>query len=161
MANYQQPNQWEAGGDPVWRSQYQPQQPYDAPPPRKKRTARRYLLGFLAATIGFLVVHAVLPKPTLTPTVVLTALGSGTKNTASFYTGSDWSITYSFACAGSGGQDNFGVTVYDSGWKSDTPINVRAAKGSNTAYEHGNWGTHHLSVTTECSWTLKVIAQPA
>lgn len=163
--SYQLP-QWGVGDEPTpqpgRQSSYDPYQSpqlYYAPlpqPPRKRFTARNYLIAIACCVATFFIVRALLPpiNPRLSA-VVLTGSGSGTHDTPGFTTDSDWSITYSFACSGSAGQDGFMVTVYDGGRMGDTPINVHAMKGSGTAYEHGNSGTHYLSVKTSCQWTFK------
>lgn len=95
-------------------------------------------------------------KAAPTTKVVLKVSGSGIKNTASFTTGDDWSIKYSFNCANFGGQGNFVVTVYDGDTMGDLPVNELAAKGSDVTYEHGDSGSHYLSINSECSWTVTV-----
>lgn len=85
-------------------------------------------------------------------TVVLTTSGNGIKQTKSFTTGDDWSVTYTFDCASFGSKGNFAISE-DSG---DVLANALATKGGDTTYKHSDAGTHSLSVDSECDWTLKV-----
>lgn len=88
--------------------------------------------------------------------VVLKVSGSGIKNTKTFTTGGDWSISYSFNCASFGSKGNFVITVYDSDELADLPVNELAEKGSDVTYEHGDSGSHYLQINSECSWKVTV-----
>lgn len=170
--SYQQPSPWDVGDEPPRQRGQQPQDdpyqlplPYYEPPPqprpRRKRTVRGFLITMLLILISCtgitLVARALHPIKAVHPvTTALTGSGTGTNNTPDFTTGPDWSITYSFTCSGPASQDAFVVTVYDGSQVHDTPVDVHAAKGSGTGYEHGNPGTHHLSVQTSCRWTFTV-----
>lgn len=96
------------------------------------------------------------PKTTAAPkpTVVFSTSGNGIKKTASFATGPEWFVTYTFDCSNEyGGKGNFILGVdTDFGDLAD----ALAAKGGDTSYEHGDPGSHYLSVDSECDWTLKV-----
>jgi hypothetical protein len=87
-------------------------------------------------------------------TVVLTTSGNGIKETKSFTTGAEWSVTYTFNCSGFGSKGNFVLSEGTSGL--DILANGLAAKGADTTYRHDDAGKHSLSVNSECDWTLKV-----
>jgi hypothetical protein len=85
------------------------------------------------------------------PTVVLTAHGSGIKNTAPFTTGDNWTVTYTFDCTGFGQAGNFMVSD-----ENDMPlVNELKLKGTGSTPQY-NAGTHHLQINSECDWTLTV-----
>lgn len=88
------------------------------------------------------------------PAVVFTTSGDGIKNTATFTTGPEWSVAYTFDCSSAGGKGNFVLSVGSD--LGDILANALAAKGSDTSYEHSNPGSHYLQVNSECDWTLKV-----
>ncbi|WP_041540498.1 hypothetical protein [Catenulispora acidiphila] len=89
------------------------------------------------------------------PTVVFSTSGNGIKKTASFTTGPEWFVTYTFDCSNEyGGKGNFILGV-DTDFGGDLADSL-AAEGGDTSYEHGNPGSHYLSVNSECDWTLKV-----
>lgn len=98
------------------------------------------------------------PAPSTTaapkPAVVFTTSGNGMKNTASFTTGPEWSVAYTFDCSNAGGTGNFILDL--GGDMGDTLANALAAKGADTSYEHDKPGAHYLQVDSECDWTLKV-----
>lgn len=111
-----------------------------------------------AAPVTVTAKAAAAPAPATTaqpkPAVVFTTSGDGIKKTASFTTGPEWSVTYTFDCASSGGTGNFMLDVGDN--MGESLANALAAKGGDTSYEHDNPGKHYLSVNSECNWTLKV-----
>jgi len=91
-----------------------------------------------------------------TSTVLPAMKGSGGKNTPKFTTGADWTIHYSFNCAGFGSKGNFQIYVYDGTSLGAVGVNDLAAKGSGTAPIYGDSGSHYLTVNSECSWTVSV-----
>lgn len=98
------------------------------------------------------------PKPT-TPAApatktVLHVSGNGIKTTQNFTTGPEWSLTYTFNCAGFGGTGNF--AVMENGGTGSVLVNALAAKGSDVTYQHGDPGTHSLEMNSECDWTITV-----
>jgi len=83
--------------------------------------------------------------------IVLQTSGGGNTTTATFTTGSDWSLRYTFACPGSGsfraverGDAENGVALADDSGPA----------GSGTMYSHDAAGRHWLVVSTACQWTL-------
>jgi hypothetical protein len=98
------------------------------------------------------------PAPTTSaapkPAVVFTTSGNGIKNTATFTTGPEWSVAYTFDCSALGSQGNFELSVGSD--LGNILANALATKGSDTSYEHSNPGSHYLQVNSECDWTLKV-----
>ncbi|MEY9931998.1 hypothetical protein ABH926_006647 [Catenulispora sp. GP43] len=100
------------------------------------------------------------PAPSTTaapkPAVVFSTSGNGIKNTASFTTGAEWSVAYTFDCSGAGGDGKGNFVLDVGGDMGDILANALAASGSDTSYEHGNPGSHYLQVDSECDWTLKV-----
>ncbi len=100
------------------------------------------------------------PSSTKPPTIktVLSLHGSGIKNTAKFTTGDNWTIHYTYNCAGFGGKGNFAVTTYTGGELDDVVVNDLGRKGDSTAPVYDAPGSHYLSINSECSWTIKVTA---
>lgn len=93
------------------------------------------------------------PAPPATKTV-LHVSGNGIKTTQNFTTGPEWSLTYTFNCAGFGGTGNF--AVMENGGTGSVLVNALAAKGSDVTYQHGDAGTHSLEMNSECDWTITV-----
>lgn len=151
--------------------------PYQPPrPPKKKHRARNILGGAFALLVGIIVLATALSgtntaapntssaAAAATPsgnhqadapaTVVLTQSGNGQDTTKTFTVAADWSLTYSFNCAGYGQAGNFIVYVdYPNG---DIIANSLAASGGTTTYQSDDGGVHSLTVSTECAWTIKV-----
>jgi hypothetical protein len=97
--------------------------------------------------------------PATGPKTVLTAKGTGTKNTARFTTGNDWTIHWSYDCSKTfGGQGNFIVDVYDGSEPSFTAdgVNELGKKGADKSPVYDDAGPHYLSVDSECPWQLTV-----
>lgn len=91
------------------------------------------------------------------PVVKLDLSGNGTQNSASFTTGPNWSIAYTFDCSNfSDGTGNFQIFVYTDGGLPDAPVNELSRGGNSTTYEHDNPGSHYLTMNSECPWTVKV-----
>ena len=99
------------------------------------------------------------PVPSPSPQVLLNISGSGTKTTQKFTTsGDDWDLAWTYNCASFGGNGNFIVDIKKGdGTESDNQgVNQLGAKGADTEHFHAG-GTFYLEVTSECSWTVKVI----
>jgi len=99
------------------------------------------------------------PAPPAGPKTLLTAKGTGIKNTARFTTGNDWTIHWSYDCSKTfGGEGNFIVDVYDGSEESFTAdgVNELGKKGTDTSPVYDDPGQHHLSVASECPWQLTV-----
>lgn len=92
--------------------------------------------------------------------VVLSVAGNGMKQTGNFTVTQDqWTIAYTFNCASFGSQGNFVIDVNDSTGSVDFAkpgVNELAASGNSSTVEHGS-GTYSLAISSECSWTVKVI----
>jgi len=84
--------------------------------------------------------------------------GSGTQNTGSFTTPSNWALSWSYGgCPG--GTSNFQVTEYNTDGSPDlngVSVNeLGTGRGPVATYAYGDPGTHYFSVNTEgCSWSL-------
>lgn len=86
--------------------------------------------------------------------VVLHQAGNGIKNTPSFTTGADWSVSYTFNCAGFGDKGNFSIT--DGTQLAAVLASALDTKGADTTYQHDDAGKHYLEIDSECSWTVTV-----
>lgn len=85
------------------------------------------------------------------PETLLALSGSGIKNTAQFTTGDSWTLTYTYDCSNFGDTGNFIVTD-----ETGMPlVNELQAKGSGSSPQYSS-GIHHLSINSECKWTVKV-----
>jgi hypothetical protein len=83
--------------------------------------------------------------------------GSGSSTTRQFRppTGS-WRIDYSFDCTAFGYAGNFMISVYDGHNRLiEFPVNALKRAGSGSSYVYHS-GTFHLSVISECDWTISV-----
>ena len=84
--------------------------------------------------------------------------GTGTENTPTFTTSSNWHLSWSYwGCPG--GSSNFIVTEYSADGSIDpNGISVNelgTGRGPVATYAYGDAGSHYLSVNTEgCSWSL-------
>jgi len=110
-----------------------------------------------SATSGATAPAAAPTKPAA-PKTVLTAKGTGTKNTARFTTSGDWTIHWSYDCSKTfGSKGNFIVGVFDGSEDSfQNGVNELGKKGADTSPVYDDPGQHYLSVTSECSWQLTV-----
>jgi len=100
-------------------------------------------------------------KPTTakpTSKTIMTFKGNGIKNSPKFKTGDDWVIDYTYDCSSFGSKGNFQVMYYTDGELDNIAVNELAKKGSDSAPVYGDSGTHYLSINSECSWTVKVVA---
>ena len=98
------------------------------------------------------------PVPSPSPQTLLNISGSGTKTTQKFTASGDWDLVWTYNCAAFGDGGNFIVDVKNGdGTDSDNQgVNQLGAKGSDTEHFHVP-GTFYLEVTSECSWTIKVV----
>lgn len=129
-----------------------------------------------APTIGPTETPTPEPTPAVTPTaaptdtpapkpvVLLSLSGSGIKNSKTFNSSGDSvDVVYTFNCSSFGSQGNFIVDFYGaSDFGPDFPdgiVNELAKSGSNTTTEYlnGATGPFHVSMNSECKWTVKVI----
>ncbi len=142
----------------------------DAPatPPREHRPDARkprpwlVMAPVLAAVLGFGLtaglitvdrprrVAAPVPTPARSPVNLLVATGAGTHETRAFISGRDWTLRYTFECAGRGG-----FTVVED--RNTTVVASREDKGAGVIARHGDPGTHVLDVSSTCTWTLTAI----
>ena len=90
--------------------------------------------------------------------VIVRLGGTGTQNTQTFTTPSNWHLSWSYwGCPGS--TSNFIVSEYNADGSMDlNGISVNelgTGRGPVATYGYGDAGTHYLSVNTEgCSWSL-------
>lgn len=89
---------------------------------------------------------------------VATFSGSGITNTAQFTVSSTWKLDYSFDCSNFGYAGNF-IVMEDGGLSSAMNVNELAMSKTGSSYAYDDAGTHYIEVNSECSWTLKVIAE--
>lgn len=90
--------------------------------------------------------------PASKPKTVLTASGTGIKNTAQFTVGDTWTLHWTVDCAAFGSAGN--LIVSD---ETGMPlVNELKKKGSGSSPQYTG-GTHHLQVNSECAWTVKVV----
>lgn len=118
---------------------------------RRFRGWARVLVSALAATAAAGWALAGHSTAQASSSVVLQVSGGGGATTATFTTGSDWSLHWTFACPDTGA---FRVTE-----QGDVEANVALAdnygpSGSGTMYSHNAAGRHYLVVNTGCQWTL-------
>jgi hypothetical protein len=84
--------------------------------------------------------------------------GTGTQNTSTFTTSSNWHLSWSYwGCPG--GSSNFIVTEYNADGSIDpngiTVNELGKGRGPVATHAYGDAGNHYLSVNTEgCSWSL-------
>jgi hypothetical protein len=97
------------------------------------------------------------PAPAAAPKVLLDQSGNGQASTASFSTGDNWSITYTFDCSSYGSAGNFQITINntDNSFNSDTGANALATSGGSTDHYYDS-GKHYLSINSECDWHVTV-----
>jgi hypothetical protein len=170
--------QWARPPQPGYGQQPQPQYaPYQPPQtPKKKHYVRNALAAVFAMLVGIVILitamsstkttstpAALAPatpapsgshRPGVAPTVVLTESGNGQLTTKPFTVAADWSLTYTFNCSAYGEIGNFITYVdYPSG---GSITNALAMSGGATTYQTDDAGTHSLTVSTECAWTIKV-----
>ena len=161
---------------PPWQQQY---------PPQPRRKSRRGIFGIgclgligLVILIGALASHSSSSLPAALPTLPTVALsqqaapastapaavartvttfsGSGTESTAPFTVTANWAVAYSFDCSDFGYKGNF-IIMEDGSFTGAMDVNVLALKKSGSSYAYNDAGAHYLKVTTECSWTVKVV----
>ncbi|MCC9312378.1 hypothetical protein LN042_35895 [Kitasatospora sp. RB6PN24] len=93
------------------------------------------------------------PTAPAASSTLLKTSGDGIKNTASFTTGDNWTIHYTYDCSAFGTQGNMQIYVdYPNG---DIAANALGEKGADSTTETGA-GTHTLKVNSECKWTVEV-----
>ena len=92
------------------------------------------------------------PKPT--SRTVLAMSGDGLKQTQTFTVTSDWAVHYSYNCSNFGQAGNF--IVYEDYPNGDVLTSELAKSGSDTTYEHDG-GKHSLEISSECSWSIRVV----
>lgn len=167
-----------------WQPQYPPppQSPY---PPQPRRKSRKGIFGIgclglfgLVVLVAALASHPSSSLPAALPTLptiavsqqaapattaaaaaartVATFTGSGTQSTAPFTVTANWAVAYSFDCSDFGYKGNF-IIMEDGSFTGAMDVNVLALKKSGSSYAYGDAGTHYLKMTTECSWTVKVV----
>jgi len=90
---------------------------------------------------------------------LLEASGSGIKNTAEFTTtAASFTVRYSFDCSAYGSSGNFIAELYQGNSSVDSIANQLAKSGSDSTPLYDGAGTYHISVNSECDWTVKVIS---
>jgi hypothetical protein len=95
------------------------------------------------------------PATTAAPRQMLNVSGDGIKTTATFATGAEWTLTYTYDCTDFGSSGNFIVSEYSSdGSPTSVLVNLVGAKGSDTVPVHADAGQHYLQLNSECTWTV-------
>ncbi|WP_425824766.1 hypothetical protein [Streptomyces fractus] len=77
--------------------------------------------------------------------------GTSSYTTDDFATGANWTIDYTYDCSNLGEQGYFTI---DDGVDGTRYANVLGDGGSDSMEASGS-GTHSLTVSTSCAWTLK------
>jgi len=92
-----------------------------------------------------------------TPKVLLVTSGNNSlfKETKSFTTTNEWSVTYSYNCSINDGFGNFSYMVMSPIYKIDKSINVDESGGSDTVH-YSDAGKHHLQIIATCPWHIVV-----
>lgn len=86
--------------------------------------------------------------------VVLQVSGGGNATTASFTTGSDWALHFTYACPDSG---VFRV-IEQGGVQNGVPlVDTSGPSGQAETYSANAAGQHRLVVSTPCQWTLTAV----
>jgi hypothetical protein len=85
--------------------------------------------------------------------VIYQKSGSGMMTTPNFTTPDEWQVQWTYDCSNFGMSGNFIVDSED----SQATVNELGAKGADTTYVHGDPGQHSLKISSECSWTVKVV----
>jgi hypothetical protein len=91
--------------------------------------------------------------PPAAATTLLTLKGTGTKTTAQFTTGSNWTVGYTYDCARLAGNFTGNFTVTDE--TKMLLVDEIKLKGSGSSPQYAA-GTHHLQINSECDWTITV-----
>lgn len=95
----------------------------------------------------------VTPPP---PTNAFQVSGSGTNTTKPFtITADQWTLNYKYDCSAFGTTGNFAVDVAGSDGSDDVAVNELGAGKSGSTTEYAS-GTFHLTVNSECDWTIRV-----
>jgi hypothetical protein len=95
------------------------------------------------------------PATAAAPKQLLKVSGDGAKNTATFATGAEWTLTYTYDCSDFGYSGNFIVSEYGAdGSPTSVLVNTTGTKGSDTVPVHADSGTHYLELNSECTWTV-------
>ena len=110
------------------------------------------VIAVVAATIGLLA-SDIGNSSAQTYPVVLQTTGNGDATTATFTTGSDWALRWTFACPSTGS-----LRVVEQGGPQSGIVLVdeHGPAGGATMYSHNVPGAHSLVVTSDCQWTLGV-----
>jgi hypothetical protein len=101
------------------------------------------------------------PSPAFVPTTLLDISGNDRQQTQQFTvpSGSHWSLAYSYDCSGFGLFGNFIVGIYSSNGRRR--IRDQGAKalgvGGLKVQHYNDSGTFHLTINSECSWTVKAL----
>jgi hypothetical protein len=93
---------------------------------------------------------------------VLTSSGSGDYTTAKFTVGGtgDYDLYWTYNEGGFGQSVNFDVEADNGADSNFTGPNQLGTGGSGVIHVYDDAGTHHLTVTSEGSWTVKVVTAP-
>lgn len=93
------------------------------------------------------------------PKVIFSLSGQGIQNTGQFQMPDSWLLEWSYDCSGFGNSGNF-IVLEDGGQDfSGASVNELGAGGHGTTHVYGDSGPHYLSMNSECSWTIKGIAE--
>ena len=100
--------------------------------------------------------------PTAKGTVLFSGSGSGMESTTPFtvpVSAKGWHVNWTYNCASFGMAGNFNFDVYQGTQLNfnDNGPNQLGSKGSGTEHYY-DAGTFHLSVSSECAWTVQAVA---
>jgi hypothetical protein len=104
------------------------------------------------------------PVPPAAPVVLLNTSGSGIQNSAPFTVrNSALTVTYSYDCSSFGQSGNFIADLVSGspaslGYDDQSIANALGTGGSavTTVYPANTGSQYHLSVDSECAWTVKI-----
>jgi hypothetical protein len=107
-------------------------------------------------------VNADLAPPTANAAVLFSGSGSGMESTRPFTvpaSAKGWHVNWAYNCASFGMAGNFDFSVYQGTQLdfNDNGPNQLSTKGSGTEHFYDT-GTFHLSMSSECAWTVQAVA---
>jgi hypothetical protein len=102
--------------------------------------------------------------PVTRPTTLLTLSGSGVKDSQPFTASGDKAdLAYTFDCTSHGSAGHFTQSLYDRNGVTLDAVNYTLAesdKDSETIYLSNTAGLYHLSINSDCAWSVTVTGTP-
>jgi hypothetical protein len=101
------------------------------------------------------------PAPAAGSTL-LTASGSGAYTTKQFTVGGsgNWDVQWTYSEGGFGQSVNFSINADNGSDFNFTDPNQLGTGGSGVVHVYNDAGTHYLTISSEGSWTIKVVTAP-